>query len=254
MTARVTATWRRQTEPCVHIGLLGAFVLRVDDHDISLPAGAQRLVAILAVRGRVGRSRLAGMLWPEATEHRALASLRTGIWRTNQAAAGLVVSDHGTVRLGLGPSVDLAVLMDRSRVVLDGSATVEGLDPQLLTGELLEDWDESWLEAERERLRQLRLHVMDAEARRLSSVGRHGLAIDLALAALQADELRESAHRLVIEIHLAEGNLSEARRAFAVCRARFVEDLGVEPSESLRRLVETHAPRSQPAADALAMA
>ncbi|KUG57433.1 hypothetical protein AVL62_13495 [Serinicoccus chungangensis] len=229
------------------IGVLGSFSLRVQGQDVSLPAGAQRLVAMLAVRGRIGRSRLAGMLWPEATEHRALASLRTGIWRTNQAAGGLVLSDHGTVRLGLEPQVDLECLVERSRLVLDGQDPPDddGWEQGTLSAELLEDWDDEWLEPERERLRQLRLHVMDAEARRLARLGRYGLALDLALTALQADELRESAHRMVVEIHLAEGNVSEARRAFEACRELLESELGITPSQDLLTLVEQAVPTPQ---------
>lgn len=244
----------RGPAPTVSIQLLGTFSLTVDGEEVSLPTGAQRLVGILALRGRLGRSRLAGMLWPDATEQRALASLRTGIWRINQAGPGLVESDHGTVRLGLAPSVDLHDLIAWSCSVLDdaGSALGSGLPPgaapypwwspaDTASAGVLPDWDDPWIDQERERLRQLRLHVMDAQARWLCRTGRFGLALDLALAALRTDELRESAHRLVIEIHLAEANRAEARRVFQRCRAVLGAELGIEPSDELRDLVASAA-------------
>ena len=77
------------------VTLLGGFQLALTGHDIRLPVGAQRLVALLALRGQVGRSRLAGTLWPDTPENRALASLRTGIWRVNQAAQDLVTATAG---------------------------------------------------------------------------------------------------------------------------------------------------------------
>ena len=73
--------------------------------------------------------------------------------------------------------------------------------------ELLPDWDDDWLEDERERLGQLHLHMLEAQADRLAADDRFGLALDVALAALRIDPFRESAHRTVIRIHLAEGNL-----------------------------------------------
>jgi DNA-binding SARP family transcriptional activator len=229
---------RPRATPVVSIRLLGAFAVEVDDHPVALPAGAQRLVALLALRGRTGRSRLAGLLWTGTTEHRALASLRTGIWRVNQAAPGLVVAAHGIVELGLPAAVDVTVLIDRAHAVLRGSSdTLAPVEGGAGPGELLPDWDDPWLDAERERLHQLRLHVLEAMADQLARQGHYGLALESALAALRADDLRESAHRAVISIHLAEGNVVEARRAYDLCRRTFVEELGIEPSSSVSALV-----------------
>ena len=210
---------------------------------MALPAGAQRLVALLALRGRTGRSRLAGLLWAGTTEHRALASLRTGIWRVNQAAPGLVVSAHGVVELGLTADVDVTGLIDGARAVLRGpTGTLVPVDGGVGPGELLPDWDDPWLDAERERLHQLRLHVLEAAAGQLAEQGHYGLALESALAALRADDLRESAHRAVISIHLAEGNVAEARRAYDLCRRTFVEELGIEPSTATAGLLARETP------------
>lgn len=227
--------------PQVRVQLLGSFGLTVDGAPVTLPIGAQRLVAVVALRGRLGRSRLAGLLWPETTEHRALASLRTGIWRVNQAAPGLVVSAQGVVELGRRPEIDIDALIETSRCVLEGTGPgASPLDPGA-AGELLADWDDCWLEQERERLRQLHLHVLEAAASRLADEGRYGLALESALAALRADDLRESAHRTVIAIHLAEGNVAEARRAFDHCRRTLHDELGIEPSARLSGLLEADA-------------
>ncbi|MGW5241042.1 AfsR/SARP family transcriptional regulator [Monashia sp. NPDC004114] len=224
--------------PLVSIRLLGAFAVDVDGRSVALPAGAQRLVALLALRGRTGRSRLAGMLWSDTTEHRALASLRTGIWRVNQAAPGLVVAAHGVVELGLAPDIDVSGLIDRAHAVLRGAPdAVTSVEGRVGPGELLPDWDDPWLDAERERLRQLRLHVLEAAAGRLAEQGQYGLALESALAALRTDDLRESAHRAVISIHLSEGNLIEARRAFQSCRRALRQGLGIEPSEAVLSLL-----------------
>jgi len=231
-----------RTPPHVAIRLLGTFALDVDGATVSLPTGAQRLVAVVALRGRLGRSRLAGLLWPGTIQHRALASLRTGIWRVNQAAPGLVVSSQGIVELGLRPEVDVDRLIEVSRAVLEGRETLaDPTDAGGGTGELLPDWDDAWLEQERERLRQLRLHVLEATATRLTEEGRFGMALESALAALRADDLRESAHRVVISIHLAEGNVVEARRAYDHCCRTLRDELGIEPSARVARLLDDWA-------------
>jgi len=220
------------------VRLLGAFELSIAERPVTIPAALQRAVAYLALRGRCGRSRLAGTLWPEATEIRAMSSLRTGIWRINQVAPGIVSSHHDVLTLADDVEVDVARLVSAARAVLEGTPGVPH-EPtlQYVEGDLLPDWTDEWLTVDRERLRQLRLHVLETLAGRLAAEGLFGMAMEAALAALQADPLRESAHRAVIRIHLAEGNLAEAVQAYRQCRALLARDVGVAPSPETTRLV-----------------
>jgi DNA-binding SARP family transcriptional activator len=123
-------------------------------------------------------------------------------------------------------------LIDRPQACPDVDLSGSGLG-----GELLPDWYDDWLRVERERLRQLRLHALEALAERLIGLGRHAEAIEVALEAVMCEPLRESAHRMLIAAHLAEGNRYEALRQYRrYCRA-MREDLGLGPSEQLTALV-----------------
>ena len=51
------------------------------------------------------------------------------------------------------------------------------------------------------------------------------------------EPLRESSHRLLIRIHLTEGNAAEAIREFKLCGRLFRDQLGLEPSPQLAELV-----------------
>ena len=62
------------------------------------------------------------------------------------------------------------------------------------------------------------LSVIDAIAERLRRAGRCAEAIDAALVAVTADPLRDSSQAALITAHLGEGNLCEARRAYAAYR------------------------------------
>jgi len=64
--------------------------------------------------------------------------------------------------------------------------------------------------------------------------------------------LRETAHYTLIEIHLAEGNRSEACRQFERCRRMLRDELGVEPSDSMRHLLAHGPGRSRLPASSLA--
>ena len=107
-----------------------------------------------------------------------------------------------------------------------------------LAGDLLPDWYDDWLHDEREGLRQTRLHALERLARALSASGRYADAIQAALIAIALEPLRETAHHTLIEIHLSEGNWSEARRQFQRCRRLLKAELGVEPSASMHFLLE----------------
>jgi len=114
----------------------------------------------------------------------------------------------------------------------------------LKPGELLPDWYDDWVLQERERLRQLRLLALEAAGERLLETGRRSEASIVALAAVCADPLRETAYRLLIRSHLAAGNLAEAVRQFGIFRARLWRELGLEPSAEIVELVRGAAPNS----------
>jgi DNA-binding SARP family transcriptional activator len=239
VSALATATAR--DEP-VTLALLDAFELRCDGEPVSLPPSAQRLLALLALRERpLLRLHVAGTLWLDTTEERASANLRSSLWRLNRPGPRLVEATSLQLRLAPEVRVDVretAALAHRLLAASDGADGAEAdLDPARLTGELLPDWYDDWVLIERERLRQLSLHALEALGERLLDTAKLGGALEAALAAIAMEPLRESAHRLLIRIHLTEGNAAEAIRQFDLCRGLFREQLGLEPSPQLAQLV-----------------
>jgi DNA-binding SARP family transcriptional activator len=218
----------------VQLGRLGARVA-VD----GLPPVAQRLVAQLCFVPRVARSALAGSLWPEVSEEHAHGSLRSALWRLHRLAPGLVRTAGDSLALAEDVEVDVHELAAWARRALrDGSERGETGVPDVgLSGDLLPGWYEDWVMLERERLRQLRLHALEAVAERLAVAGRHGEALQAAYAAVRAEPLRESAHRTVVRVHLAEGNPAEALRAFRHFSALLEREMGVRPTTQMTGLV-----------------
>jgi DNA-binding SARP family transcriptional activator len=234
-------------DAAVRLSLLGGFQLWVDGAEATLPFGAQRLLALLALRGRMGRSRTAGILWPQATERRALACLRTAIWRVNHVTPELLRVSSVAVDLTAAVDVDVRRLEAAADALADGSladAAVLGAWRLAPRGDadLLTDWEDDWLVDDRQRLQQLDVHVLELFAARFTDLGRFGLAMEAALMALRSDPLRESAHRAVIRVHLAEGNPVDAKRALDFCRLVLAREAGVEPSGVTTRLVLPHGP------------
>jgi DNA-binding SARP family transcriptional activator len=231
----------------MRLALLGGFALWRGNQEIVVAASGQRLIALLGLHDRpLTRLRAAGTLWPEYSTERSLADLRTTLWRVNQSGSAVVTATHSRLALAGNIEVDVLKLVAFTRRLGQAVAELRQIDLEdvsvsELTGELLPDWYEEWVQIERESLRQIRLHGLEALATALSQAGRHADAIQAALAAIRMEPFRETAHRTLIEAHLAEGNWSEARRQFLDCRRLLREELGVEPSESMHRLVSTAA-------------
>ncbi|SDD48209.1 DNA-binding transcriptional activator of the SARP family [Geodermatophilus telluris] len=222
--------------------LLDGFRVTVDGADAGpggLPRGVQRLVAHLGLCGRPVRGVVAGRLWPDVPQAQAQASLRSALWRAQRAVPGLVDATGSAVALAPGVRVDVRELLDRVHAVLDPATPVErlGTPAAALAGELLPGWYDDWVLLERERLRQLRLHALEVLAGRLVVAGRHGEAVQAAYAAARDEPLRESAHRAIVRVHLAEGNVTEAVRAYESFRDVLARELGVPPSRQMQELV-----------------
>ena len=254
--------------------LLGGFSLSMAGTPVNLPVNGQRLLAYLSIRGRVPRPVVAGTLWPDVSEHNAHGSLRTTMWRLHRGGAKLVETNGENLALTSGVTVDIRVFARnaqralRSPVLLDSvgedGCLQEGLQCDMHSGlhsglhdglldaaELLPGWYDDWVIFERERLRQLRLHTLEALAQRLSAQGRFAAALDTALEAIRIEPLRESAHRVVIGIHLAEGNICEAVRHYRFVRDLLREELGVEPSGQLTAMLPAGLPAGSRSGDGM---
>lgn len=235
--------------PRVSLHLLGGFRLRHDDVPVVVPRGLQRVIALIGLHPSATRSHLAGLLWPETSEERALSSLRTALWRLRQDPCCPLLTDGDTVRLGDTVHLDVDELVEAAARVRDGELlhTAGAARHDLLPG-----WYDDWVLLERERLRQLRLHMLEELAGNHLAAGRHGEALEAALEAMAAEPLRETPHRLVVRIHLAEGNAFEAVHAFYVYRDLLLRELRLEPSAAMCALLADtlapirHATRREP--------
>jgi DNA-binding SARP family transcriptional activator len=197
------------------------------------------LVARLSLSRRPARTAIAGQLWPDVSEEHAQGSLRSALWRVHKVAPGLVAVSGETICLADDVHVDVHELTDWAQRALDPCATAGDLTEADLSvpGELLPGWYDDWVLLERERLRQLRMHALEALADKYADAGRYGEAVQAAYAAVRAEPLRESAHRTLMRIHLAEGNLTEAVRVYESFRALLADELDVAPTRLMCQLV-----------------
>jgi DNA-binding SARP family transcriptional activator len=235
----------------LQLSLLGGFDLVVAGVPAVLPVHAQRVLAYISVIQPPPthhlRAALAERLWGDVAVDRAQASLRTALWRIRQAGPGLVRTSREAVWLDEAVDVDVRRCMALAGRLLggEGELTAPDTDTSCLRGDLLPRWDEDWLLLERERVRQVQLHALEALAHRLCALGRHVDAISAAFAAIDGEPLRESAHAALIDVFLAEGNAAEARLHLDRYAALLWSELGLRPSAELTGRVRGAAVPSQ---------
>jgi SARP family transcriptional regulator, regulator of embCAB operon len=232
------------TDDHVIVALLGGFDLIWGSSALRVPRASQRLLAFLALQGRmVKRTAVAGRLWPDASEGHAYSNLRSALARLRGTARKVLAI--GKLELGLaeGVTVDVRHAQALARRLLDPAATPDPSELGIaavpaLSADLLPDWYDDWALIEAEDWRQLRLHALEALAGRLVALRRWGEAAGAAAAAVRAEPLRESSRAALIQVHLAQGNQSEAVREFTRYQALLHAELGLEPTFRLRQLVQ----------------
>ncbi len=245
-----TVAHRNAALPCIE--LLGAFGLSIDGQPVALPISCQRLLVFLAFRRRATRLYVASMLFPDVSEVTALTRLRSVLARLNRSARGLVVSAGPTLSLHAEVGVDVDRLARTARRLCETDEPCRPVEPDdvealIASSELLPGWYEDWVVLERERLDQLRVHALEQLSARALDAGQFVDALKAANAALHLDPFRESTHRSLIAVHLAENNPVAAVRQYrSYCRLLATEFGDARPTERMERLV---APFLGPAHD-----
>lgn len=242
----------------IAIQTFGTFGVLQGGTVLTLPLDVERLIAFLAVRPRrVPRSLVAATLWETGSDERVLGNLRSVLWRLRRKHPDLVAADKQTLSLAASVSTDVADVIRRSDLLLNGAAGVDCtdetgppqsslawesdddlLDYRPFVTEFLPGWYDEWVLVERERYRQISLHSLEAIARCHIAARRFGAAIQVLMSCVALDDLRESPHRQLMAIHLAEGNRSDAIREYDDYAARLRDAIGIDPSSTMQELLQ----------------
>jgi len=239
-----TAADRWPSHP--ELQLLSAFGLTCGGAPVPLNLPSQRLLAFLALQSRpVHRDHVAATLWLDSSDERAAGSLRSALWRLRHSGLDLIETTGSLLRLGDRVDVDARRADEWARSVLDPSHGPDRGDIQgvPLLDDLLPGWYDEWVIVERERLRELLVHALECLCRRLAAGGRFAEALEAGFTAVKMEPLRESGHRCVIEVHLAEGNKADAFRHYEFYRRLLASELRMAPSVQMTALVDDLALR-----------
>ncbi|AUI52878.1 DNA-binding transcriptional activator of the SARP family [Arthrobacter crystallopoietes] len=192
----------------------------------------QRLLAVLALLGGQPRSSLAALLWPDSTDAQAAGSLRESIFLVNPQVPALLSQTARLVGLKEDVGVDVRQIKVRAARLEEEPdlSHVRTMLQNMQDSHLLPGWYEDWVVLEQERWQRLRLSVLERLAGILLVKGHIDAAMEAACAAIAIEPLRESAHTLLMQCHLAEGNNAEALHTYQSLSLRLRQEYGVSPS------------------------
>lgn len=204
---------------------------------------ALALLALVAASGKNGlpRSRALSMLWPEATDAHARNSLRQLLFHLRSTlSAELFTHDQRALKLNvLCCDSDVHVfeqMLARGRL----SEACAHYDGSFLDGFSLAEHDEfsTFVERKRDELEHMRRGALRALARGAEQQGAHGIAVEWWHLLAVADPLDP-----VSAVHQATaleraGRITEAYSSLKTHAMRVERELGVQPTQSVRKMME----------------
>lgn len=189
------------------------------------------------------REALIEFLWPDGNPdagrtslRTALASLRRQLEPPGTLHGGILIADRTHARLNpCGVQTDVAAFQAAVEAAARSATPEEQaqtLNPaiSLYRGEFLPGFYDDWVLAERERLAELFQSALEQLILCKEAAGEWGQAVDLALRAIQADPLREEAHRTVMRLYAVMGQPRAALRHLEETKRLWQEQLGQDLS------------------------
>ncbi len=212
-----------------------------------LPGRQGRLLYAYLVLNRdrdCGRPELIDLLWPERPPAAADTALSALLSKLRRALGAGALAGRSELRFIPGPEIDVdvetaaraAARAERAIDAHDWAEAAAGARDALAVDlqTFLPDCEGPWLNELRRELESIRLRALEALGEAcLRQGGRElGAAEQAARAVIASAPFRESAHRLLMEVHEAAGNPAEALRAFEDLRILLRDELGTAPGQA----------------------
>ena len=188
------------------------------------------------------REKLATLFWGDSPNDLARRSLRTALASLRKELGDeVIVADRDIVQLNTasGLWVDANEFQQQvGQYLAADSPNAMSFDSDLYQGELLADFYDDWILAERERLHTLYLDALLRMTQRLREQSEYLHAIEIARRVLAVDIANEQAHQQLMFCHWSLGDPSAALKQFDECQRALHDELGVEPSPDTLALYE----------------
>ncbi|HZP81210.1 MAG TPA: BTAD domain-containing putative transcriptional regulator, partial [Chthonomonadaceae bacterium] len=195
------------------------------------------------------REALIEMLWPEDIPEAGRNSFRVAI---NALRRALELPDHPEPLLAdrtyvqLNPALFTTDVAEFSAALQAENQSEEDAEKikslsfavELYHSGLLPDYEEAWVEAERQRLENAYLGALRKLTRLLAQARDFDRAIDYAWRAIRIDPLREDSHRSLMRLYIGIGRPTAALQQYRELEHVLKTELGTAPSAATRELAK----------------
>jgi TolB-like protein/DNA-binding SARP family transcriptional activator len=237
---------------------LGRFVLTGPDGVVNLPG--KKLAGLLAYLACTApepqpREKLATLLWGSYFDAQAKQNLRQALFKLRQILGPDALESHGEF-VSLNVTAIQCDVAKFEGLVREAGHDALGVAADLYRGRFLDDivvseegWRD-WLAGERERLLELALSAMVGLGEEELAAGRADLALKIGQRAGALNNMREDAHRLIMQALSETGRNAEALKYYQEVVALLKRELNTEPDAVTRALV-TELRKAQTQTEAL---
>jgi DNA-binding SARP family transcriptional activator len=228
------------------ISLADGSVARGEER-VDVSEGVLALLMALAVEtNTVTRDRLVDRLWPDLQDESAYNALKMCVHRARQqlASSGAILVSRGGYSLAPEVDVDLRWLQRTLEWVRRDTLPPADLPrlaetfARLVRGRPASFADWEWFEPVEQTLETATHEVGAYLAARALKEGDHVRALGIAQSLSKLDLLDESARQIAISAHIAANDRSAALLEYRAYKVLLHDELDVEPSAGLKRLIE----------------
>lgn len=234
----------------MQISLLGSLQILVNQTPVDGLRG-QRVRSIFAylvlhAETAVSRSELAGILWPDISEHQARTNLRRelhALKNTHTAIDACITAGKHTITWHMPvdcicDTEQFAKLCRAFASEQDGAEKYSlGLQAATLYRDpLLPNIADDWLSIKRETLHQQWNLLCEDLIGLLQNFDVSEQIINIATRQLSFDPYLETAYLVIMETYIAGGNSAMALHTYHQCASILKKDLGISPNEGIQKL------------------
>ncbi len=238
--------------PLIEARGLGPIVVSIDGKEVkgaawSSAKSKELFFYFLSNQAPITREACLASLWPDLDEARAASNFHASLYRLRRATYFDIVERDGG-RYGLNPSARLFFdAAEFERRLEDASSFPRGAAGRirllkeaiaLYRGPFAAEFYSEWAEAIRARLESKFLAALASLGGYHFAEGHYEEALQLCDRILEADRYNDEAHRLKIEICLAQDDRVSANRHYRRYLKLAQEELLAEPSDLILRLRE----------------
>jgi LuxR family transcriptional regulator, maltose regulon positive regulatory protein len=238
--------------PKMVIRALGRMQVKVNDHIITSAEWQTQscrdlFFSILAHPEGLSKEDIGAIFWPDASLAELKLRFKNNVYRVRHAVGKdsiYLQEDYYYFNRQMDYEYDAESFLRDVAGAEQAESIERKLDLYLTSlklykGAYLPEIEETWVIAERERLKQIYLDVLLKVAELYLKQKQFAAALTYCQRALKEDSCLEAAHRLAMRIHIDMGNRALLVRQYEECRKALLEEIGVVPSAQTQELFES---------------